>query len=175
MMGVVHAHGADPGPPQRPFIAGALTAALAAVPAGAVFAGFGSFRVVADQVLHWPLWATGGLMLAAFVAAGFVYGGFFHRAANDRRIGWMLGLAFGFLLWIAAPIVVLPLLGAQTMAAGRPALGFLASFLVWGLATGLLFPIVHRPFQAGLTSDGGAARLGPDHAGLRGRLLRRPG
>jgi hypothetical protein len=173
MMRVVHAHGADPGPPQRPFIAGALTAALAAVPAGAVFAGFGSFRVVTEQVLHWPAWATAGFLLAAFVAAGLVYGGFFHRAANDRRTAWMLGLAFGFLLWIAAPIVVLPLLGAHVMAAGRPALGFLASFLVWGLTTGLLFPYVHRPFQAGLSSDGGQARFGPDVAGLRRQLLRR--
>ena len=172
MMGVVRAHGADPGPPQRPFIAGALTAALSAVPAGAVFAGFGSFEVMAEQVLHWPPWATAALLLAGFVAAGLVYGGFFHRAANDRRTAWMLGVAFGFLLWIAAPLVVLPLLGSETMAAGRPALGFLASFLVWGLAVGLLFPSVHRPFQAGLSSDGGG-RFGPDVAALGRRLLRR--
>jgi hypothetical protein len=59
------------------------------------------------------------------------------------------------------------------MAAGAAATGFLATFLVWGLSLGLVFPLVHRPLHAGL--DGrGHRRLGPDAVGIRQRLLRRP-
>ena len=175
MMRFMQAHGADAGPTQRPLIAGALTGLLAAVPAGAVFVGFGSFEVAAESVMRLPKPVTAGVLLAAFTAAGVVYGGLFQRAANDQRAGWMLGLAFGFLLWIAAPIVVLPLMGASTMAAGVAAMGFLAAFLVWGLVAGVAFPFVHRPLHAGLDGrKGGHAHLGPDAAGIKRRLLRRP-
>ena len=173
MIRFVRAHGSDAGPTQRPLVAGALGGLLAAIPAGAVFYAFGSFQVVADEVIRISRPLTVGLLLAAFLAAGIVYGGLFQRAANDRRAGWMLGLAFGFLLWIAAPIVVLPLLGASRMAAGLAATGFLATFLVWGLTLGLAFPFVHRPLHAGLDSQG-HGHLGPDAVGIKKRLLRRP-
>ena len=173
MIRFVQAHGSDAGPTQRPLVAGALGGFLAAIPGGAVFYGFGSFEVVADEVIRLSRPMTAALLLVAFVAAGVVYGGLFQRAANDRRAGWMLGLAFGFLLWIAAPIVVLPLLGGARMAAGVAATGFLATFLAWGLTMGLIFPLVHRPLQAGLEGRGHAA-LGPDAAGIKRRLLRRP-
>ena len=177
MIGFLRAHGADPGPTQRPFLAGALTAMLAAVPAGAIFVAFGSFEVVADDVMRLPRWLTAAILLGSFTVAGVVYGGFFQRAANDRRAGWILGLAFGFLLWIAAPIVVLPLIRGPAMAAGLAATGFLVSFLVWGLAAGVLFPYVHRPLHAELDarSQRSTRRFGPDAASLKRRLLRRPG
>ncbi len=174
MMRFMRAHGGEAGPTQRPLIAGALSGLLAAIPAAGVFVAFGSFEVAAEEVMRLPKTATAALLLAAFTAAGVVYGGFFQRAANDRRAGWMLGLAFGFLLWIAAPIVVLPLLGGARMAAGVAATGFLAAFLAWGLTIGLIFPFVHRPLHAGLDDRGGPARLGPDAAGIKRRLLRRP-
>jgi len=173
MMRFLRAHGADPGPTQRPMLAGALTGLAAALPAAAVFVGFGSFEVAADEVMRLPRPLAAALMLAAFTLAGLIYGRLFGRAANDPGAGWMLGLAYGFLLWIAAPMVVLPLLRGPAMAAGTAATGFLAAFLVWGLVAGVLFRFVHRPLHAGLDGDGGRmARIGPS-AGLD-KLLRRP-
>lgn len=174
MMRFLQAHGFDAGPLQRPLAAGVLTGLLATVPAAAVFAPLGSFQVAADDVMRLPRPVTAVLLLAAFALSGAAYGLVFRRAANDRRGGWLFGAAFGFILWTAAPIVILPLIGGHTMASGRAATGFLAGFLVWGLATGALFPLVHRPLQGKLDdSPRTARRLGPLAAGVGRRLLRR--
>ena len=148
MIGFLRAHGMEPGSLQRPLLAGVFSGLIATVPAGAVFVAFGSFAVVADQVLRLPRGLTASLMIAAFALSGSLYGFTFQRAANDRAGGWLFGIAFGFLLWIAAPVVVAPLLAGQTMAAGRAAAGFLACFLVWGAVTGAIFPYVHHPLHA---------------------------
>jgi hypothetical protein len=176
MISFLQAHGMDAGPLQRPLLAGGLSGLAAAIPAGAVFAAFGSFRVAADQVFRLPRPVTGALLAAAFVAAGVLYGLIFRRAANDRRGGWLFGAVFGFVLWISTPVAVLPLISAHLMAAGRAAEGFLVSFLVWGIVTGGLFPYVHKPLHARFNGGGGKAsrRLGPMGAALTGRILRRP-
>jgi hypothetical protein len=176
MIRFVRAHGYDPGPTQRPLLAGAIVGLLATLPGGVVFVAFGSFQVAAEGVLRLPRPWAAGLMLAAFTLGGLLYGAFFQRAANDRRAGWLLGLAYGFVLWVAAPIVVLPLIRSPAMAAGLAATGLFAGFLVWGLAAGVMFPYVHRPLQAGLEGrkGGSARRFGPDTATLTRHLLRRP-
>ena len=174
MIGFLRAHGMEPGPLQRPILAGALSSLIAVVPAGVVFVAFGSFVVVADQVMHLPRGVTALIMIAAFALSGSLYGLVFRRAANDRSGGWLFGCAFGFLLWMAAPIVVLPLLGTKTMAAGLAATGFLACFLVWGAVVGAVFPYVHQPLHAKM--DGGAKAQKAATAGgavRPGRLLRR--
>lgn len=104
--------------------------------------------------------------LAGFLLAGVIYGALFRRAASDRDGGWLFGLAYGFLLWIAAPVAVMPLIRGAGLAAGVAGVGFLVSFLVWGLVLGGLFPFVHRPFRARLDgrSGGRLDRLGPDAA-----------
>ena len=175
MIGFIRAHGYDPGPTQRPLLAGTVTGLLAAAPAAAVFLAFGSFQVAADEVLRLPRPWAAMATLAGLAAGGTGYGAFFRRAANDRGAGWILGMSYGFLLWVAAPIAVLPLLGGRVMAAGLPATGFFAAFLVWGLAAGMLFPFVHRPLQGGVDSERGdlARRFGPDAAKLEQRLLSR--
>jgi hypothetical protein len=154
MIGFLRAHGMEPGPLQRPLLAGAVSGLVATVPAGAVFVAFGSFTVVADQVMQLSRGLTALLMVAAFALSGSLYGLLFRRAANDRAGGWLFGCAFGFLLWMAAPVVVLPLLGRQAMAAGLAATGFFACFLVWGAVAGAIFPHVHHPLHAKM--DGGA-------------------
>jgi len=174
VIGFLQAHGMDPGPLQRPLTAGALSGLAATVPAAAVFVGFGSFEVVADRVMRQPRPLAALILLAAFTLGGLCYGLVFRRAANDRRGGWLFGAAFGFLLWTIAPVAVLPLLGGQTMAAGRAATGFFVSFLVWGAVLGAIFPYVHRPLHAQMDGeDGSAKRLGPSAAALPSRLLRR--
>lgn len=172
MMSVLRAHGMDAGPLQRPILVGVIAGLLATAPGAAVFVAFGSFGVVADQVMHLPRGVAAAALLAAFTAAGALYGLAFRRAANDRRGGWLFGAAFGFLLWMAAPVIVLPLMGGRTMAAGSAATGFFVSFLVWGTTLGALFPLVHRPLQP---STVGRQRLRGLQGGAvhPGALLRR--
>lgn len=178
MIGFIRAHGYIPGPTQRPLMAGALTGLLATIPAAFAFVGFGSFDIAADAVMQLPRAWTAVLVLAAFTLAGVLYGAFFQRAANDRRAGWLLGMSYSFVLWIAAPVVALPLMRGSTMAAGAAATGFFVTFLCWGLVAGLLFPYVHQPLQAHLGGEGDGRetlRLGPGAVTFRERLLRRPG
>lgn len=174
MMAFLRAHGIDPGPLQRPLLAGAITGLAAVLPAGAVLVAFGSFAVVADLVMRLPRTATAAVLAAAFTFAGLVYGLVFGRAANDRCGGWLFGAVFGFVLWTAAPVVVLPLLSGGTIAAGLAATGFLVCFLVWGVVVGTLFPFVHAPLQASLERNGRWVRLEPSGASLARGLLRRP-
>lgn len=166
------AHGFDPGPAQRPLLAGTVTGALAAMPAAAVFVALGTFEVVAVEIMRLPYWQTALVLLAALTTAGAIYGGIFQRAANDRSGGWLLGLAFGFLLWMTAPVVALPLIPGAAIAAGEAALGFFLGFLLWGLTLGVAFPHVHRPLRADLDGavSGPRAELGPNAAATK--LLR---
>lgn len=168
MITFVRAHGYDPGPTQRPLLAGAIAGVLACAPAGLTLVGFGSFGIAAHRVMRLPASAAGAVMLGAFVVAGVGYGALFRRGANDRRAGWLLGLCYGFVLWIVAPVAVLPLLRASAMAAGSAAIGFALAFLLWGLAVGALFPYVHRPLHARL--DGAVHRFGPAAGALKRRL-----
>lgn len=171
MMSFIRAHGADPGPAQRPYLAGLLTGLVAVVPSAAVFVAFGSFDVAAEDVMRLPRAVAAGVLVAAFAVAGLVYGAVFQRMANDARAGWLLGLAYGFLLWVVAPVVVLPLIGGTAMAAGLAATGFLVTFLAWGLLTGLLFPHVHQPLKGRLQS--GDSGLGPNAIAFHLRVQRR--
>ena len=166
MIGHFTAHGFDPGPTERPLLAGAATGFIAGVPATAVLWAFGTLRVLAEAFLQMPEAATALIVVAAFVLAGVIYGAMFRRAAADRDGGWIFGLTFGFVLWIAAPVVALPILKGPGIAAGTAAIGFLVSFLFWGFMLGVLFPFVHRPLLANLDGKtrGPLERLGPDAA-----------
>jgi hypothetical protein len=170
MMGFLRAHGVDPGPLQRPILAGLLSGLAGAVPAGAAFVAFGSFQVAADHVMRLPRPLAAVVLIAAFAASGALYGLVLRRAANDLRGGWLFGTVFGFILWMAAPVTVLPLMGGRVMAAGLAATGFFASFLLWGMVTGAVFPLIHRPLQAKLGQNGGRSK---DAGAASPRLLRR--
>lgn len=145
----VEAHGYEAGPTQRPKLAGALSAALAEGPTLALLWASGAAP---------PLLRSTGLDIASSTAvhimlvlvAGVVYGQLFQRAANDRHGGWLFGLSFGFLVWMAGPVTALEWLMGRPVIAGAPAQGLFAAYLLWGLCLGLLFPHVHRRLQAGL-------------------------
>src|SRR4051812_16394362 len=100
MPGFLSAHGYDPGPTQRPLLAGAISGVVATVPAIAILYAFGSLRVEAS-ILGLPQLKTVGLGWLAMALAGAIYGRLFGRAANDMRGGWLFGMAFGFALWAA--------------------------------------------------------------------------
>jgi hypothetical protein len=164
MRSMLVAHGLDPGPEQRPLLAGTLAGLAAALPTLAVLDGFDWLAVLGGASGAGRL-AVALACGAALAAGGFLYGAVFRRAANDRAAGWLFGMAFGFLLWMMLPLPLLQWLPERPVFVGRPAMGLLLGALVWGAAMGAAFPVVHRPLRAGL----GAApqsdrRTGPEAA-----------
>ena len=171
MAGFLAAHGYDPGPSQRPFLAGAISGLLGTIPAIGVLVGFGSLQIEA-QILGMSPLATLGAGWAAMAAAGAAYARIFGRAANYSKGGWLFGMSFGFALWAAGAVLVLPLISQGRTPAGPPAAGVALSLLVWGLATGILVPFVHRPLHENLETASKRAELGPDAATGAKHLIR---
>jgi len=163
MASFLHAHGYDPGPTQRPLLAGGLTGLLATLPAIPLLYVFGSLEVEADILGLSPL-ATLGAGEAAMAFAGAVYARLFGRAANDRRGGWLFGMAFGFLLWSAGAVMILPLLGGWRAPAGEPAIGVFLSLIAWGAALGALLPFIHRPLHESIEHAAERSEAGPNAA-----------
>ena len=157
------AHGYDPGPTQRPATAGALSGAIATLPAIALLALFGSIEIEA-RILGISVAATLGAGVAAMALAGAVYGRAFGRAANDRSGGWLFGMAYGFLLWAAGAVMVLPALSGGAAPAGQAAIGIFLAFLAWGTALGGIHPSLHRRLHVRLQKD---ESIGPLMAAAR--------
>jgi hypothetical protein len=163
MASFLQAHGYDPGPSQRPFSAGAISGVLATIPAIGVLLWFGSLRVEAF-ILGLSQLETLGAGWVAMAIAGAAYGRVFGRAANNVHGGWIFGMAFGFALWAAGAVLVLPIVSGGRTPAGPAALGVAISMLVWGLAIGILMPFVHRPLHESLEKGSKHAELGPSAA-----------
>jgi hypothetical protein len=168
---MLQAHGLDAGPTQRPLLTGAIAGVIATAPALAVLAGF--------QSLDAPAWATGTSVFAASLAyvslmlfGGILYGWLFQRAANDLRGGWLFGMAYGFVLWMLGPIPLLQWLPGQPILRGYPAAGLLLAQLLWGVVTGVVFPLIHRHLHVGLENRSRLASLYPGSAAAQARTLR---
>lgn len=165
MLKMLQAHGLDAGPTQRPLLTGAIAGVMATVPALAALVGFRSLDAPA-QATGMPVFAAclsyAGLMLLG----GILYGWLFQRAANDVTGGWLFGMAYGFILWMLGPIPLLQWLPEQPILRGYPAVGLLLAQLLWGLALGVIFPLVHRRLDLNLESRSRSASLctGPDAA-----------
>ena len=127
--GFLDAHGYDPGPSQRPMLAGSISGILATVPAIGVLVAFGSLRVE-SEILGLSSAETLAVGWAAMAIAGAAYARFFGRAANAVRGGWLFGI-------------------------------------VWGLATGILVPFVHRPLHESLDKASKSAAVGPGAAAAK--------
>ena len=174
MTGFLKAHGYDPGPTQRPTLAGAIVGVLGTVPATAILVLFGALAAEA-KILGLSTGVTIAFGVLAMSLAGAAYGRLFGRAANDRRGGWLFGAAFGFLLWMGGAVMILPLLGGGRTPAGSAAMGVFLALVLWGTAIGALFPIVHKRLhgRADLTSRSHERILGPSAAAAgRDRLKR---
>ena len=172
MHGFLDAHGYDPGPSQRPLLSGAISGVLATVPAIAILIAFGSLKVEAE-ILGISPFATLAIGWAAMAIAGAAYARFFGRAANAVRGGWLFGMAFGFGLWAAGAVLVLPVLSGGRAPAGAAAAGVALSLIVWGVATGILVPFVHRPFHESLERASKDATVGPGAAAAKNGPIRR--
>ena len=164
MAGFLSAHGYDPGPTQRPLLAGAISGVVATAPAVAILHAFGSLRVEAS-ILGMSEVMTVVVGWVAMALAGAVYARLFGRAANELRGGWLFGMAFGFALWAGGAVLVLPLLSAGKAPAGEAAIGVFLSLVAWGIALGAVHPFIHHPLHERL--DTAARRMGPT-VGTRG-------
>jgi hypothetical protein len=159
MPGFMGAHGYDPGPTQRPLLAGAITGLLATLPAIALLYAFRSLKIEAS-ILGTSEIVTVGAGLPLMAAAGAIYGRLFGRAANDKSAGWLFGMAFGFALWAAGAIMILPLASGGLIPAGKASVGVFLSLIAWGCALGIAYPLVHRPLHERIETA--ARRMGPD-------------
>jgi hypothetical protein len=158
MPGFLSAHGYDPGPTQRPLPAGAISGVVATVPAIAILYAFGSLRVEAGILgLSEPMTVAAGWV--AMALAGAVYARLFGRAANELRGGWLFGMAFGFALWAAGAVLVLPLASGGNAPTGEAAIGVFLSLVAWGAALGSVHPFIHHPLHERLETA--AKRMGP--------------
>ena len=164
MAGFLSAHGYDPGPTQRPLLAGAISGVVATAPAIAILHAFGSLRIEAS-ILGMSEVMTVVAGWVAMALAGAVYARLFGRAANELRGGWLFGMAFGFALWAGGAVLVLPLLSGGKAPAGEAAIGVFLSLVAWGIALGAVHPFIHRPLHERL--DTAARRMGPT-VGTRG-------
>jgi hypothetical protein len=167
----LEAHGYDPGPSQRPLLSGAISGVLATGAAMPILVQFGSLRVEAG-ILGLATWTTVLAGSAAMAVAGALYARIFGRAANDPRGGWLLGMAYGFALWTAGAVLVLPLASGGRAPAGQAAVGVAVSMLAWGLATGILVPFVHRPLHESLEKGARRTEVGPDAMAGPGKQVR---
>ena len=160
MSGFLSAHGYEPGPTQRPLLAGAISGTLATAPALALlhraWARLRSKR--ASRPARLPQRSLAGWLLMAF--AGALYARLLGRAANDPRGGWLLGMAFGFALWAAGAVFILPIAGDGQLPAGAAATGVFLSLVLWGGGLGGVLPFIHRLLHRRLDDAGIAADLG---------------
>ena len=170
--GSLDAHGYDPGPSQRPLLAGAISGILATLPAILVLLLSGALEVEA-RILGMSLPETLGLGGVAMAVAGAAYARFFGRAANAKRGGWLFGMSFSFALWAAGAVLVLPLLSGGQAPAGEAAAGVALSMIVWGVALGILVPFVHRPLHQSIEAASKRAEVGPNAAARKNGPIRR--
>jgi hypothetical protein len=107
--------------------------------------------------------------------AGAAYARFFGRAANAVRGGWLFGMSFSFVLWAAGAVLILPITSGGRAPAGDAAAGIALSMIIWGLATGVLVPFVHRPLHESLETASRRTDVGPDAAAKNGPIRNRLG
>ena len=171
MASFLSAHGYDPGPSQRPFLTGAISGVLATVPAIAVLLRFGSLKVGAHILGLSEFW-TLVAGWAAMALAGAFYARIFGRAANHVRGAWLFGMAFGFGLWAAGSVLVLPIVSGGRAASGSAAFGMAMAMLVWGVTVGILVPFVHRPLHESLETGSRHREVGPSAAAGKDRSIK---
>jgi hypothetical protein len=160
MAAFLGAHGYDPGPTQRPILAGLITGIVATAPAIAVLHAFGSLEVEA-RILGASLAVTLAAGWAVMAVAGAAYARLFGRTANDRSGGWLFGMAFGFVVWAAGAVLILPLVSGGRAPAGDAALGVFLSLVLWGGTLGALLPFIHRPLHKSIESAAKGVSSGP--------------
>ncbi len=133
---------------------------------------FGSLKVE-TQILGTSTLMSLGAGCVVMAIAGAAYARFLGRAANAVRDGWLFGMAFGFALWAAGAVFVLPLVSGGRTPAGEAAAGLALALIIWGVATGILVPFVHRPLHESLETASKSAKVGPNAAAAKNGPIHR--
>lgn len=152
----MRAHGNSAGPTHRPLLTGLLTGTIAAAPALAIRYLSGALASEASA-LGLDLWAAALIDVAIFSLSGLLYALIFQRAANEMCSGWLLGISFGFLIWVVGPVTLWNWTAGVPLATGNAAIGLFASHLAYGLVLGAVYPLVNRITQTKL--DGPEASI----------------
>jgi hypothetical protein len=147
----MRAHGNTPGPTQRPYLNGAISGFLAAIPSFFVLHFSGALDDIENTLSSGTLVAI-SVYVGLMVLAGIVYAAVFKRAANDRQGGWLFGISYGFLLWVIGPVTIWQTISNRPVATGRAAMGLFGAQVLFGVVLGLLFPAVHSFLQARLVN-----------------------
>lgn len=117
---------------------GIMMGAMGMLPRVAMLVG--SENAVVGFVVH--------MVISAIIGAGF--GLVFGPRALDLRGGALWGAIYGVIWWILGPLLIMPSMmgmGPQFgMALTMPMLMSLAGHLIYGVATGLSFPVLARRF-----------------------------
>jgi len=168
MAGFLAAHGYAPGPTQRPLLAGALAGLAATLPATALLHLLGALEVEA-RILSLSVIATIAAGWLAMAIAGALYARLYGRAANDPRTGWLAGMAFGFALWAAGAVMILPLVSGGRAPAGTAAIGVFLSLVLWGGALGMILPFIQRRVRTSFEQAAEGIEHGPAAAAREGK------
>jgi hypothetical protein len=126
--------------------AGLLTGLVAFVPTFLLAWSAGTFAAIAEKTSLHPLLA-GAIFALGCAICGGLYGRVFMRAANDHAGGWLFGIGWGYLLWMLGPSTWYYWIWHVPLVTGRQGQGMFASFLVYGLALGVAFPLLHAAIQ----------------------------
>ena len=91
------------------------------------------------------------------------------RAHRERREGgWLFGMAFGFVVWTAGAVLILPIVSGGVAPAGHAGAGRVPLACTVGRGPGApLLPFVHRPLHKTIESEAERPSSGPS-----GRLPR---
>jgi uncharacterized membrane protein YagU involved in acid resistance len=88
------------------------------------------------------------MVISAIIGAGF--GLVFGTRALDFKSGALWGAVYGVIWWILGPLLIMPSMmgmGPQFgMALSMPMLMSLVGHLIYGVVTGLVYPVVARRF-----------------------------
>ena len=88
------------------------------------------------------------MVISAVIGAGF--GLVFGWRALDTRSGALWGAVYGFVWWILGPLLIMPIMmgmGPQLgVALTMPMMISLVGHLIYGVATGLAYPMAARRF-----------------------------
>jgi hypothetical protein len=152
----MRAHGNSPGPTQRPRLTGAISGAIAAIPALLIRYLSGALGSEAEAVGH-SLLITGACGVLFSIVAGIIYSAIFQRAANDIRGGWLFGSSYGFLIWMIGPVSIWQWITGRPLAAGTAAMGMFGAYVVYGLTLGAVYPLINRLLQTRLKQSTGSS------------------
>ena len=131
-------------------MAGAIGGRVGGVLFGAMMGGMGMLPMVAMLVgsENAGVGFVAHMVISGVIGAGF--GLVFGTRALDFQSGALWGAVYGIVWWVLGPLLIMPTMmgmGSQFgMALSMPMLMSLVGHLIYGVVTGLAYPVAARRF-----------------------------